>query len=176
VFELVLVTGIVVVAAGLAIPLIGPMLSSSNLQAASDEVKARWTEMRSRAVSDGRPYRFAIMENTGKYKIAPEGSEFWGDGDDSSSDSEARPWVVEGKLPGEVHFLSSEATPTGGQSTSGHGGSGGWTRTVTFLPNGTAREDVHVSFGQAGSTAMHLELRGATGTIIAREHPGGKHK
>jgi len=63
---------VLVIIGAVSIPAIKPMLTSNHLQAASDMVRSRWTEMRTRAVADGRSYRFSIVENTGKFRIAPE--------------------------------------------------------------------------------------------------------
>lgn len=169
-FEVVLVVSVLVVVGFVSLPMIKPMLSSNNMQAASDLVRARWTEMRNRAISDGRPYRFAIMHNTGKFRIAPEDTDFWGDSDNAGEgDQEIRPWVVEGTLPGSVIFVSADATSADGKPAAQSQSGGGWTRTVTFLPNGTAHEDVEVAFGQSGSRSVTLKLRGITGSVSSGE-------
>jgi Tfp pilus assembly protein FimT len=160
-FELGLVMAVLVIISAVSIPVLKPMLTSNHVQAASDLVRSRWTEMRTRAVADGRSYRFSIVEHTGKFRIAPE--------DDDNSHSDARPWVVEGTLPGNVVFMTSGASA--GANHSSHSASNGWTRVVTFLANGTSHEDVHVAFGQDGSASLVLRLRGATGAISAEEGP-----
>jgi hypothetical protein len=157
-FEVVLVMAVLVVAASITIPAILPMLTSNHLQAASDMVRSHWTEMKTRAISDGRSYRFSIIENTGKFRIAPE--------DEADDHGERRPWVLEGTLPGNVLFTGSHAI---GDSKSQAAAGGGWTRVVTILANGTSHEDVQVSFGQSGSRPLVLRLRGATGAITAEE-------
>jgi hypothetical protein len=160
-----LVMGILVLAGALCFPLVAPMLASNNLQAACDLVRSRWTEMRTRAVSDGRAYRFALVENTGKFRIAPDDDPVWGDGG-QPSDSDARPWIVEETLPGKVQFKSLQAN-TVNNSSKGHGGGGGWTHTLTFLPDGTAREDVQISFSLGGGSGLTLKVQGHTGAISA---------
>jgi hypothetical protein len=153
-FEIVLVMSVLVVIGALSAPLLKPLFSSNQLQAASDLIRSRWTEMRTRAVADGRAYRFSIIPGTGKFRIAPE--------DDSMESTQVgvRPYVVEESLPGSIHFL-------GGGSDSA--ASGGWSRLVTFLPSGTAHEDVQVTFGEPGSRSLALRLRGATGSVTAEE-------
>src|SRR5579859_2829528 len=106
-----LVMAILVVAFGIALPAIQPMVSTNDLQAANDALQARWTEMRTRAIADGVPYRFAIKEKTGSYKIAPDTQEYWGDSQAASSEhSDIKPLVVEDKLPGKVLFQKCDAT------------------------------------------------------------------
>jgi len=154
---------VLVIIGAVSIPAIKPMLTSNHLQAASDMVRSRWTEMRTRAVADGRSYRFSIVENTGKFRIAPE--------DEDQDNSDARPWIVEGTLPGNVTFATAHATSAGGSGSQGSGGGSGWSRVVTFLANGTSHEDVQVAFGQTGSRPLVLRLRGTTGAISAEEGP-----
>jgi prepilin-type N-terminal cleavage/methylation domain-containing protein len=168
-FEIVLVMVVLVIVAALALPAIAPMMSRNQVQAASDLLRSRWTEMRTRAVADGRAYRFSIVENTGKFRIAPEDMEA-GEG----GDHEARPWVVEEALPGKVLFMGSQATSVGDHSQQSQASGGGWSRVVTFLADGTAREDVQVTFGQAGSRSLVLKLRGMTGAITAEEPGRGR--
>ena len=47
----------------------------------------------------------------------------------------------------------------------------GWTRALTFLPDGTAREDVVVAFGKAGARALTLRVQGAVGAVTSGESP-----
>src|SRR5438094_6737810 len=77
IFEMVVVLAILIVAAAVATPTLRSLSGGTPLNAAADTVKARWAEARSRAVAEGRPYRFAIMENTGKFRVAPDSPEFW---------------------------------------------------------------------------------------------------
>ena len=165
-FELMMVMAILVVAFFLALPAIQPMISTNNLQAASDTVQAHWTEMRTRAIAEGRPYRFAIKEKTGEYKIAPDTKEYWGgSGEADTVNTDVKPLVLEDKLPGKIVFQKYEATSSDPSAPlQGQGGSG-WSHVLTFLPNGTAREDVQISFGQDGARSMMLVLRGMTGTV-----------
>jgi type II secretory pathway pseudopilin PulG len=162
-----LVMAILLVATALALPSIQPMVTTNDLQAASDALQSRWTEMRTRAISDGIAYRFAIKEKTGCYKIAPNTKEYWGgDADDSSVPPDVQPLVIEDTLPGKVLFQKFDVTccndcPAGSQA----GSSGGWSHVLTFLPNGTARENVTVTFGQDGARSSTLVVRGMTGTV-----------
>ena len=165
-FEILLVMAILLVGGAICIPLIAPMMSSNDLQAARDLVRARWTEMRTRAASEGRAYSFSLVENTGKFRIAP-------DEDDPSSGqsvgSDVRPWIVEETLPGKVQFLKLQSDKV--NSSSGQGGKGGYTAVLTFLPDGTARENVQVAFGQDGKGNLLLKVRGHTGAISAEDAP-----
>jgi prepilin-type N-terminal cleavage/methylation domain-containing protein len=71
-FEVVLVMAIMVIIAALASPLMFEGLyGSTKVSAASDMVRAHWAECRHQAIEHGRPYRFAVVPNTGKFKIEP---------------------------------------------------------------------------------------------------------
>ena len=166
-FELMLVMAILVAASFLAIPAIQPMIATNDLQAASDAIQGRWTEMRTRAIAEGQPYRFAIREKTGEYKIAPDTKDYWGgDGEAATGTGDVQPLVVEDKLPGKVVFQKYDITCCDScAAAQGQGGGGSWSHVLTFLPNGTAREDVQISFGQDGARSLTLVLRGMTGTV-----------
>lgn len=166
-FELMLVMAVLVVAFFIALPAIQPMVATNNLQAASDQIQAKWMEMRTRAMAEGQPYRFAIHEKTGEFKIAPDTKEHWGGEGEAEVDvSDVKPLVVEDKLPGKIVFQKYEVTCCDSCAAGQAQGSGGrWSHVLTFLPNGTAREDVQITFGQDGAHSQTLVMRGMTGTV-----------
>jgi len=162
VFEMIVVLAILIIAAAIATPTLRSISGSTPLNAAADTVKARWAEARARAVAEGRPYRFAVMENTGKFRVAPDSPEFW-DGTDSTSpggnDGTRPPLVVVDKLPQEMRFLSS-ADAAGGQ---GQADGGDWSCPVVFTPDGNAQQDAQIVFGGEGVRPLVLRIRGVTG-------------
>jgi Tfp pilus assembly protein FimT len=164
-FEILLVMAILLVGGAISIPLIAPMMSSNDLQAARDLVRARWTEMRTRAASEGRGYSFSLVENSGKFRIAPADDDPSNSGQSPGSDQ--KPWIVEESLPGKVQFLKLQSDKV--NSSSGQGGKGSYTAVLTFLPDGTARENVQVAFGQDGKGNLLLKVRGHTGAISAED-------
>ncbi len=166
-FEILLVMAILLVGGAICIPLIAPMMSSNDLQAARDLVRARLTEMRTRAVSEGRAYSFSLVENSGKFRIAPDADDSSG-GNGQSAGSDQRPWIVEETLPGKVQFMKLQSD-TVNSTSPGQGGKGNYTAVLTFLPDGTARENVEISFGQNGKPALLLKVRGHTGAISAED-------
>jgi type II secretory pathway pseudopilin PulG len=166
-FEIVLVMAVLVIIGAVCVPFMKPMLASNDVQAATDMVRSRWTEMRTRAMTEGRAYRFAIEENTGKFRIAPDDGQYWGDSNSSSSSGSDQPaWVVEETLPGQVVFMNGGAVSHDNTSS---GGSGPWTLSFTILPDGKARQDVRVSFGRGGAPALVLKLHGGTGAVVAED-------
>jgi Tfp pilus assembly protein FimT len=159
-FEMIVVLAILIIAAAIAVPNLGWLSGGTTLNAAADTVKARWAEARARAVADGRPYRFAVMENTGKFRVAPDSPEFW-DGtatDFSSSDGSRPPLVVEDNLPKEMRFLGSPNAAGAAQ-----GQSHDWTCPIVFMPDGNAQQDAEIVFGGAQGKPLVLRIKGATG-------------
>jgi prepilin-type N-terminal cleavage/methylation domain-containing protein len=159
-FESIVVLAVLLVAAGLVMPTLKGLAGGTPLNAASDMVKSSWAQARSRAISEGRPYRFAIKDNTGEFRVAPDSPEFW-DGAGSSapaSGSGQPPLILEDKLPGDIHFISG---PDSGQG----GGGGEWSNPIVFLPDGNAQQDATISFGQGGCQPVVLQLQGSTGAV-----------
>jgi Tfp pilus assembly protein FimT len=165
-FEVILVVTLLVVVGFLSLPLFQPLLNSNHLQGAEDLVKTRWSEMRLRAMNDARPYRFAFRENSTTFRIAPDSPEFWGE-EGSSSNEPNQALVIEENLPGEILFCRSEAKDVPIKADSNQS----WTRALTFLPDGTAREDVQLSFGKAGSRSQTLRVQGAIGAVTSGDNP-----
>jgi hypothetical protein len=160
---MIVVLAILIVAAAIATPTLRSISGTTPLNAAADTVKARWAEARARAVAEGRPYRFAVMENTGKFRVAPDSPEFW-DGTDAASpannDGTRPPLVVEDKLPQEMRFLSSPDASGGPQ---GQPDGGDWSCPVVFTPDGNAQQDAQIVFGGEGVRPLVLRIKGATG-------------
>lgn len=158
--ELMLVMLIILIASALAVPAIDALMTDGRVKAARDMVRARWADIRGRAMQEGRPYKFSIMDQTGKFKIEPEDSNAPSDTDDS-------PLILEGELPQDVLFSKS----AGGTGASGAGASGmppgssDYETLAVYLADGTARDDVQVMFGKAGDRLIGLKLRALTGAV-----------
>jgi prepilin-type N-terminal cleavage/methylation domain-containing protein len=162
--EVVLVMAILVIVAAIAIPSLTGMLSSGNLEAAEDTVKAQLTKARNKAKEEGCSYKFCIKVNTGSYRIAPDSDEYWGgtggSANSSNSNSSAPEGkVIEGKLPEKVCF-----SPPQGLSKSDGAGSD-WSTVATFLSDGTAVDDAQVGIAVEGHNPLLINLKGATGSI-----------
>jgi Tfp pilus assembly protein FimT len=176
-FELVLILAIVVVLGALIYPSIDAMAGDYNLKAAADMVRGGWAEAQSHAINEGRPYRFAVILDKGNFRIAPDSEDFWsgGSGDVPDGDPSTRPLVLEDTLPKGVRFSSTNASQ-GGSVDSGLDSSlpvgstdgGAWTKVVTFLPDGTALEDVEVAFQARSTQPLVLRLRGLTGVATLK--------
>lgn len=171
-FEVVLVCFVLTVITALALPSLKGMYGYYKLNGAVDSVRSAWAQARSRAIDEGRPYRFSVEPNGGHYRVAPDRSDYWsGGGAKPATDSHGKALVLEEALPAGVLFNIGD----------GHGGapalmpddakdektkaSGDWSTGVIFLPDGTAREDVKVTFQVRGVRPTTLQLRGMTGNV-----------
>jgi prepilin-type N-terminal cleavage/methylation domain-containing protein len=156
--EMVLVLALIVVLAVMAYPVLESLQAGPRLAAASDLIKAKLNDCRTHAIEERRPYRFAVREGTGDFKIAPDTSEYWDDGLGSpSADPEDTSWVLEGSLPDKVTFALGD--------NASNNPSGDWQPLATFLADGTAKDDVEVTLRTRGAAPMKLRLRAVTGGI-----------
>ncbi len=119
-----------------------------------------------------RAYRFAVISGKGNFRVAPDSPEFWGGGDPPVADSNNPPLVVEDSLPRGVRFSTPDTYQTASIDQSGDSalppGSvdpGSWSAIVTFLPDGTTKEDVEIVFTGAGARPVDVKLRGLTGAV-----------
>jgi len=151
--EMALVLMIVVVAAGIALPLVDSLLHPNQLAAAIDAVRTNWEATRARAETEGRPYRFSVTEGGNTFRIEP----------DDADVNQEQGYTIDGVLPETCLFVPNgtgmvdpAATPSG---------SGNFTTVAVFLPDGTARDNVELSFGRPGLMAVTLRLQFVTGVI-----------
>lgn len=154
-FELVLVMALMVVAASLTFPLAEALLTPNRITAASDTVRAQWAEMRGRAMTEGRAYRFFVIENTGMFKIEPA------DDDPGADDSPGL--FVEGELPENVYFVKDEGMLMAATAPPSPGSD--YELVAVFLPDGRAETNVLLSFGMVGVRPMTLQIRALTGAV-----------
>lgn len=175
-FELLLVVGILGFIAAMTVPALDIFMPDTKVKGSVDQVRAAWADARARAIEEGRPYRFAIVANTGRYRVAPDAPEYWGQGGAPAGEC----LILEDGLPGGVRFQTVDEN--GNYSGDGADTSDvPWTRPdqasqeaapapsaysspVIFLPDGTAREDVAIAFVVKGARRTTLQLRGLTGS------------
>jgi prepilin-type N-terminal cleavage/methylation domain-containing protein len=172
--ELMLVMALLVILGALCFPTLESMYGHFRVTAAADEVRTAWAQARAQAMNDGTPYRFSVVWNKGNYRIAPDTGDFWGgNGAAPAATDPANPaLVMEAALPKGVRFTSPKQ-PGGGSLDQGGDSAlppdsvdpGSWATAVTFLPDGTAREDVEMVFRTAGASPVVLKLRGLTGVV-----------
>jgi prepilin-type N-terminal cleavage/methylation domain-containing protein len=171
-FEVVLVLALLVLLAAITYPSLDAMYGDSKVTAAGDMVRGAWAEAQARAMDEGRAYRFAVLPNQGNYRVAPDSADFWsGNGSSSRApDATVRPLILEDKLPKPVLFTTangpSNAVPEVDSPAAAD--SGAWMPVVTFLPDGTARDDATITLVARGCRPVVLRIRGLTGVITVK--------
>ena len=110
-FEMIIVVALICLLAGLATPPIMAMYDDYRLQAAVDEVAGRWSAIRARAITEGRPYRFSIQSESGDFRVGPDAPEFWSGGDAPAATGPGNqaPLVVQDTLPKGIRFVMGNA-------------------------------------------------------------------
>jgi len=183
--EVVLVCTLVVLLAVISFPSMQAMYNDLRLNSATDQVRAAWTQARVQAIDEGRAYRFAVIPGKGNYRLAPDTGEYWagngGPGPAENTDPNAEPpLVLEDALPRGVRFALPDSNAPldfdAGEETALPPGSvdvGQYLTLATFLPDGTAREDVSISFSTKGGRPLLLKLRGITGASTVYFLPEG---
>jgi prepilin-type N-terminal cleavage/methylation domain-containing protein len=174
--EVVLVAALLVILAAITYPTASSMFAHEKVKAAADSVRGSMANARSRAVSEGRRYKLAIVANKGNFRIAPDSPSYWsgsGTGDEGTSNSSG-PLVMTDKLPKGISFSTS-----GSDSSSGSSGGDddanesiswdSWSDAATFLPDGTATEDRDITLSVNGTKPVVLKLRAMTGTVTMEQ-------
>jgi type II secretory pathway pseudopilin PulG len=176
-FEVVLVLALLVILAALAYPSLDGMYADFKLTQAADQLRACWSRARAQAIDEGRSYRFCVLKNKGNFRAAPDSSDFWsGSGSPApSNDPNDQPLVIDEALPKGIRFstpenYSANSQDPGGDSSMPPGkvDSGSWTNLFTFLPNGTASDDVDIVLDLPRARPVLVRLRGLTGSVIQK--------
>ena len=185
--EVALVLALILVLAAIAVPSMESMYGSVKVTAATDLIRARWADARARAIEEGRAYRFAVMPGQGNFRIAPDTGDYWSGGNGSGDTTQGL--VIEEELPEGITFSDSTQSPNvalanpanstmsdmalaqqmqaQNSGTSGND-SGGWTRVVTFLPDGSTHDDVTITLNAPNARPVQLQLRALTGSVTTK--------
>jgi prepilin-type N-terminal cleavage/methylation domain-containing protein len=164
-FEVVLVMAVVVIISAIAYPSLKSMYGPYKLNGAIDTVRAAWANARARAIEEGRPYRFSVEPGGSHFRVAPDRSDYWG-GSVPSNDPQGKALVYEEALPAGVRFsLNENPSPASDPDEKEKPASGNWSTGAVFLPDGTARDDLKITFQVRGTQAKVILLRGLTGNV-----------
>lgn len=170
--EVVIVCAIMVLLATISYPSLRGMYPYHKLQGGVDSVRAAWAHARSRAIEEGRPYRFSVDDQGSHFRIAPDREDYWSGGTAPEGDPNGQGLILEQSLPAGVHMGVNGAAPVltddGGSTKSTGPSSGNWVTTAIFLPDGTAKQDVRIVMQIKGTRANQLYLRGLTGTVTVQ--------
>jgi prepilin-type N-terminal cleavage/methylation domain-containing protein len=157
--EVILVLALLVILGALAYPSVEGAYAGIRLRAGADALRAALAGARSHAMDECRPYRFCVIPGTGKYRVAPDSSAYWGGGDPPTPDDPNNPpLVLEASLPKDIAFTMDEGAPSGGEA-------GGYMPVVTFLPEGEASDDRQFTLRLPGAKPIIVRLRALTGLV-----------
>ena len=174
-FELMLVVVLMVLLAAVAYLSLDSLLGTFRMNTAADMLRANWADARASAMNEGRAYRFAVVPNQGNFRVAPDSPDFWSGNIPAPDDPNNPPLVVDDALPKGVRF----ATPDSYQSAAlfqtgesslpvGSVDPNSWSTIVTFLPDGTTKEDVEIVFTGGGARPLDIKLRALTGAVTVQ--------
>lgn len=136
----------------------------TKVKAAADIVRGKIAEGRAAAMESARPYRLSISPEERIVRVEPDDQV---GADALPLDEGETPFIAEAELPKDVKvaFIPDELSPAVLDSR-------GWTRALTFLPDGTCREDsVLMEVRQQGVYTLQLRVRGLTGSVSATKGP-----
>ena len=178
--EVILVMTLIVIMAGIGYPSVSGMFSSYRLRAATDNVRSGWVKARAHAVEEGQRYRFAVVPGKGNFRIAPDRPEFWS-GTLPELDRDNPPLILEDALPGDSLLSSGIVFTLNGNAPANDGAKslpigsvdpGQWVTTAYFEPDGTAQDDVDITFScNDGGRPLILSLRALTGLASVKKAP-----
>lgn len=170
--EVMLVMAILIIIMAVSYPSLEGLYGDTRVRGAADDVRGAWAEARVRAIDNGVGYRFCIIPGKEKFCIAPDSPEYW-DGTRTISSDQAMDdgKVMVGGLPKGIVFVLKQDSPEE---------SGGWHTIVTFLPDGTCRDDARIELQEgkadANSSSIIVSVRGLTGivTVQTRKQEEGR--
>jgi Tfp pilus assembly protein FimT len=157
--ELLAVIAILITLGGLIAPTFSTLAGDTKVKAGADLIRGRIADAKAAAMQEGRAYRVAISEDGTRVRVSPDEVAFAlapATGDD---DDDMGPLVVEDDLPTNV-----TAVPQLAEGSQPVIDQGGWVRVLTFLPDGTCREDIAIiEVREPGTHSMVVRVRGLTG-------------
>ncbi len=170
--EVMMVMAVMVMLSAIGYPAIDSFYSGVKVEAASDAVRAAWSEAQARAVSEGRPYRFSVVPGKGNYRVAPDSADYWAGSVPAADDPENPPLVLEKSLPRGIVFGSNGEGATAGDGETSLPDDavppGSWVTRAVFLPDGTAQDDVDEIIRLDNCRPITLHLRALTGVVTVQ--------
>ena len=161
IIELICVLAIIVIIGSIAIPTTQVQLANARVSAAADQVRARVSDARARALEQGRPWKLGFIPGSGMFQLAPEDSQEW---TGASQNEVKKTDLIREKLPKDVIFGLQKEDVQGATGASSSA-AGKWETIAVYTWDGSAREDSTVYFGKGGWVPMRVTIRGLTGTV-----------
>ena len=154
--ELICVITIFLIIGIAVLPTLNGMFRDTRTQAAADLTRSRASLARAYAIEQGRNYVLEVSPDNRQIRVAPDAFDLAGQ---SAVEDGNPPHTQTDTLPDTV-TVTVEANGSPQVSSED-----GWTRIVTFQPDGTFREPlVYVQVQEPDSLATYIEFRGLTGT------------
>jgi prepilin-type N-terminal cleavage/methylation domain-containing protein len=173
-FEVLLVLAILVILAAITYPSLDSMYGGYKVQAAADQVRGAWASARSRAVDEGRAYRFSVVQGKGNFRVAPDSHDFWKSSEPPRTEDSANPPLILGDaLPKGISFGDQLPANTDTILPADHIDPASWSTVLTFLPDGSVREDAAIAVRMKGTRGLVLRLRALTGVVSVRPFEEG---
>jgi len=169
--EVMVVMAIIIIVSAVTVPSLQAMYGSYKMNAGVDSVRSAWADARERAINENRPYRFAVEPGGSSYRVAPDEPSYWDGSNGPDDDPNGQGLILEKSLPGGVRFAVNGEAPPDAPEESGNlldekpVTGANWTPAIVFLPDGTARDDVRMTFHVRGCRSVSLQLRGMTGNV-----------
>ena len=159
ILEILVVMAIILLLGAILLPAVAGLWGDNRTKASANMLQARLADARSYAISQGRPYQVLASSDGKQVQVAPDPAE---PPEQIGSETPPPDYGATSTFPTPVTI-----TPiyTGGDSAPSSTMSG-WTRLITFLPDGTCREDaMEVHLSEPDGTPLVVKVRGLTGDV-----------
>lgn len=158
--ELMCVIAVLVILGAVILPSLAGMFLDTRVKAAADLVRGQAAIARSRAIEDGRVYQLFASPDGRRVRIGPDESELL----EQSASATATPILVrETDLPDGVTLVPMFT----GDETQMTVSTDGWTKLVSFKPDGTCRELLaRFELQEPGVQSFMVTVRGITGAVV----------
>lgn len=154
IMEMLVVIAVILILGAILVPSLVGFWSNNRTKAAVDITTARLSDARGAAISQGRAYRVCASPDGRQVRVCPDESE---PAEQLSSDQPVSPLVRTDTLP-ETVVLTPMLTDTSVESIDG------WITLITFLPDGTCREEAgEFQLSEPDTTPQVVRVRGLTG-------------
>jgi type II secretory pathway pseudopilin PulG len=167
--ELLVVLALLIILAAVALPSVSALWGNARQKAAADTIRARLADARGRAMEHGTPFRLAVSSDGTRLRLAPDVPEF------ASLPAADPPSGASRVSEDRLEKVTAEILPD--PDSPPPPADGEWVTAVTFLPDGTAREDnVVIAVRERDFPPIHVRVRGVTGSvrvIQTQANPGG---
>lgn len=167
--EVIAVLAVLLILAAVIVPTMRNTERDTKVKVGTDIVRKKIAEGRAAAIEDARAYRLSLSPDERTLRVEPDdlaGVEVPPAADDDP------PLISEDEMPPEV--TCTHLPPEGVAPVQD---SRGWTRVLTFLPDGTCREDNSVfEIRQVGVYTQQIIVRGLTGGVTVTKGPVARRK